>query len=136
MTCELLVPGDLHLTLQFQAGNGARGAVLILPEEEAGARPAGPRVEFTGGGRVVLFGKDGGRLLHAAATAVQADAWHKLEVVVAGKRLQVLLNGKQEVATDSAQVPARSVIALEGPAAAGQQLRFRHLDVRLPSDKK
>ena len=138
MISDLVVADDFRLALQFHPGKGG-GAIQIRDHE----RPdyAGLRAEFTAGAPLEL--RDGnGFLLQpaegpAAADAIKADAWNKLEIIVVDTRIQrVLLNGKDAIATKEIRIPARAVIGLEGHGVSGQEIRFRNLDLRLPSPKK
>jgi hypothetical protein len=79
-----------------------------------------------------------------AADDIPAGSWKKLEIEVTGQRLQVRyvwLDGKEikkkEIVTVAdAQLPARRVIALEGPDAADREVRFANLDLFLLPAKK
>jgi putative heme-binding domain-containing protein len=137
---EMLLATDFRFALQFHPGKEGRWAVQLRGAEKPDHSAAGPRVEFTAGGRVGLFDREGKRINQtvqalADLNTVQADSWNKLEIIVKGKRLQVRLGGKDTVALEDAGVPARAVIALEGPGSPGQNVRFRFLDVQVFPDK-
>jgi putative heme-binding domain-containing protein len=135
---DLVVADDFRLALQFHPGKGG-GAIQIRDHE----RPdyAGLRAEFTAGATLEMVDGNGLRLQPAegpaAADAIKAGAWNKLEIIVAETRIQrVLLNGKDAIATKEIRIPARAVIGLEGHGVSGQEIRFRNLDLHLPSPKK
>ncbi|HWY86411.1 MAG TPA: family 16 glycoside hydrolase, partial [Gemmataceae bacterium] len=136
---DLVVADDFRLALQFHPGKDGRGAIQIRDH----ARPdyAGLRAEFTTGAPLEMVDGNGLRLQPAegpaAADVVKADVWNKLEIIVADARIQrVLLNGKDAIATKEIRIPARAVIGLEGHGVSGQEIRFRNLDLHLPSPKK
>ena len=73
----------------------------------------------------------------APAATIKADAWNKLEIIVAGTRIQkVLLNGKDAAPSRGMPVPTRVVISLEGHSVSGQEIRFRNLDLHMVPAKK
>jgi putative heme-binding domain-containing protein len=135
LTSEMLVAGDFHLTLRLRSAAGAGGAVLIGGEDGAGPPRAPLRVEVTGG-RPVAVRTSAGRVAApveglSKGDILAGDTWEKLEVVVTGKRVEVLLGGKLVAAAEDGDLPARRLIALEGPDAAAGGLRFANLDLRL-----
>jgi putative heme-binding domain-containing protein len=136
LVSDLVVTDDFRVTLRFHPGKDGRGALLLRGPDQAA--PAGPRVEFAAGEAVVLTGADGGRAepVPEGAGRVKAGAWNLLEVSAAGQRLQVRLNGTEAAALADARLPERRVVALEGPAAAGQETRFAQLDLQLPAAVK
>ncbi len=133
---DLLLRDDFHVTLKFHPGAGGGGAVWVRAEGAPDGAASGARVGLTVGERVTLVGGDGKRAGPGEAGTVQPDAWNQLELIAVGRGLRVRLNGRDAAVLEDAHLPARRVIALEGPDAAGQSLRFANLDLRLLSEKK
>jgi putative heme-binding domain-containing protein len=148
LTSDMVVEDDFQLTVRVRLEEGAKGAILIGAEDKTGPPRSPVRIEMTGGGPVVLRTSDGQVVAAAegvtAADDLQAGSWKKLEIEVTGQRLHVRfvwLDGKEikkkEIVTmANAELPARRVIAVEGPDAADRELRFANLDLFLPPAKK
>jgi len=138
---DLLLLDDFRVTLKLNPGKSGGGALLIRAEGTPDNVSSGVRVEFTAGGRVVLVGGDGKRADPIAGgpgadNLLRADSVNQLEIQVVGQRLQVRLNGKEAAELAEAGLPARRVIALEGPNISGIEVRFADLDLRLLPDKE
>jgi putative heme-binding domain-containing protein len=138
---NLHMADDFHLFLRLNPGKDGRGAVLIRDASRP-TSPTGPRVEFVAGAPVALIGTDGQRVAgqedgSAADAEVKPESWdNKLEIIAADGRLRVRLNNKDVAERADLKLPARYLIALEGPSIPGQEVRFRNLDMRLIPQKK
>lgn len=133
LTSELLSPPPFRVRLQIQRGKDSAAALVLYGKGDE-AVPA-VRIAFTADGRVELANAGGKRTITAPG-AVRPDAWHNLEVNVAGKQIKMKLDGKEEAVLTGADIPERCFIALQGPAVSGQRFRFRNLDLYLPGVKK
>jgi putative heme-binding domain-containing protein len=130
LVSEVLLAGDFQATMRFRVGKDGRGAVLLRGEDPDS--PPGPRVEFAAGAPLVLAG--GGESVRVGR--VEADSWTKLEIKALGRGLEVRLNGKESAALADTRLRGRRAIALEGPGAAGQEVRFVPLNLQLPAAEK
>ncbi len=127
---EFLLTGDFRFTCQFHPGTTGGGAIHLLGEGKDDA--AGPSIAFAPGKPLALARSDGLRAGPADETnVVQPEIWNKLEITLTGKRLQTRLNDKSGPTLEDPQIPARSVIGLEG--AKEESTRFRYLGVVLES---
>lgn len=132
---HLLAADDFKVILQFHPGKDGKGAVHI-GDEGTWETPSGYRLEFAAGAPAVLVDREGNRLSSTQEVAtVKAGDWNRVEIIGAGDRLQVKLNG-HDVAVVEGAAAVRRFIALERSAAVTEQIRFRHLDlsVTLPKD--
>lgn len=133
LTSELLVTPPFRVRLQVQRGAGGSGALSVFGQDEL--RAPALRIALTIDGRLELANGSRERATTAAG-AVRPDVWHNLEIDVAGKRIEIYLDGKQEAVLADAQIPERCFISLQGPTVSGQRVRFRNLDLYLPAVKK
>lgn len=133
LSSELLVTPPFRFRMQLQRGKGSEGALAFYGEADR----TGPalRVAFTADGRVELVNGSSGQTTTAPG-AVPPDGWHNVDVNVAGKRVQMHLDGKEAGVLANAEFPERCFIALHGPAGSGQRIRFRNLDLQLPTISK
>jgi putative heme-binding domain-containing protein len=131
LTSDMVLADDFHLTLRVRSA-AAGGAVLIGGEVGNGPPRAPVRVELLGGSRLAVRTSTGGVTW---GDPLAGDSWGKLEIVVTGNRIEVLLGGKHVATVEDADLPARRLIALEGPASAEGELRFANLDLRLLTAK-
>jgi putative heme-binding domain-containing protein len=133
LNSELLLTPPFHLRLQIRRGAGGTAAVVVYGQADLAA-PA-LRIDFTADGRVELVNGSRGRATTAPG-AVRPDVWHTLEIDLAGKRVQIHLDGKGEGVLTDAEIPERCFLTLQGPVASGQRFRFRNLDLQLPAVNK
>jgi putative heme-binding domain-containing protein len=132
---EMLVADDFRVSFRFHPGQEGRGALVLSGEGRPG--PTTLRAELTAGRSVALAAGAHVRAESApGADAVKADAWNQVEVRVVGRRVQVRLNGRDAVALDDAGFAGRCTVALEGAAAAGQEVRFTRLSLQLGPPEK
>jgi hypothetical protein len=134
-----LVAADFHLSLEVNPGKNGQGAIVIRAEETTGLPPSRrPTIRFdTRDGRIGGPGgefKDG----EGADSKIQTDSWNKLDIFAVGNRLVLHLNGKKYFEYEKIyRYPRRGLIALEGSSVAGQEIRFRNLQLKLlPSKEK
>jgi putative heme-binding domain-containing protein len=133
LNSELLVTPPFHVRLQIRRGAGGTATLVVYGQTDLAA-PA-LRIDCTADGRVELVNGSRGRSTTAPG-AVRPDVWHTLEVDLAGKRVQIHLDGKEEGLLTDAEIPDRCFITLQGPVAPGQRFRFRNLDLQLPAVNK
>jgi hypothetical protein len=125
-----LAAGDFHLSLEVNPGKNGRGYIVIRGKETA-ELPLSPVVTFAAGKGINYSGGGLSKPLDADGK-IQADAWNKLDIIAAGERLQVLLNGKKQLEYEKTwHTPRRGLIALEGSTESGQEIRFRNLHLKL-----
>jgi hypothetical protein len=132
---DLLLADDFVLVLRVHVGKDGRGAVILRGED---AEKAGMRVEWAAGEGVVLVGGDSKRVGEGpdSRNPARVDAWNDLEVRVHGQRVEVRLNGLAVGQLADTQLPARRMIAFEGPRGGGRMARFAQLDLQLQSRDK
>jgi putative heme-binding domain-containing protein len=136
LVSHLLVADEFNVTLQFNPGKQGQGAFHVRDEQKPGLPPTGLRLEFAAGGLPTLTATEDGRPVApgkavVGTATVKPSAWNKLEITATGTRVQVRLNGKDVGELDAK--PARHGLAVEALVAAGDELRFRNLDLRLLS---
>ena len=118
---------DFRLRVDVQASGGARGGILFRrPATGSGNAVASYRVGLGGDAWGKLDEVRGRGPLAASQVATPAeDAWHKLEIVVLGSRLQVFLDGALAVDFDDPAGSHRGIVALEAEPSSDGVLRFR-----------
>jgi putative membrane-bound dehydrogenase-like protein len=130
-----LAASDFHLTLEVNPGQNGRGYIVIRGKETS-ELPLGPVITFAPG---KVIGFSGGGLLKplASDSKIQADSWNRLDIIAVGEGLQVRLDGKKQLEYEKTwQTRRRGLIALEGSRIAGQEIRFRNLQLKLLSGKE
>ncbi len=130
---QMLV-SDFRLTFQFKLAPGATASVLFRGEGLPDGGVKGYRIGLGNGawGRLEEVEGRGALTTKGGVPALREGDWNRYEVSATGGRIRVSVNGVPWVEAADPDGARRGIIALQLPAGAPGEVRFRELRLELP----